>query len=405
MNSNLFLIHIIIIFMISGESYSQMDSLNLTADSVYIKDLEPNELPGGKGFLITADSGRSFLVIKASIRLNGAYDINGLQSEETFDTYEIPVGNDNSGDGRFFIGAYQTRFGLEVQKLTSLGIIFAKLETDFLGKNNSLRIRQAYGVIKSFLLGKARSVFGDADAIPNKVDRDGPNSSLNQRTVQIRFQPPKKEIIRWAVSVETPDPNVTGPDTIDVESVFQSFPDVASNINISSDNWGHIQLASVFRGISVRDPGGEIQVVPGYGGLFSGKIKILKKTNLMYQLYAGKGIARYVKSLSGQGLDVVYDNIDNTYKALNTYGGYISAGFKWSKIFSNDLTAGITRIVNIDSQPGDAFKVSYYASGNLFMYFAKTLNIGIEYSYGKRINKNNESGDANRVSFISILDF
>lgn len=405
MNFNPLLVLVIIFLFIAGESYSQMDSLNLTADSVYIKDLEPNELPNGKGFLIIADSGRSYLVVKASIRLNGAYDINGLQSEQTFDTYEIPVGQENTNDGRFFISPYQTRFGIEAQKLTGLGNIFIKLETDFLGKNNNLRIRQAYGVIKSFLLGKARSVFSDADAIPNKVDRDGPNSSLNQRTVQIRFQPPKKEIIRWAVSVETPDPNVTEPDTIDIEPVFQSFPDIASNLNVSSDSWGHVQLASVFRGISVRDPGGAIQIIPGYGGLFSGKIKILEKTNLMYQLYAGKGIARYVKSLTGQGLDVVYDNIDNTYKALNTYGGYISAGFKWSKIFSNDLTAGITRIVNIDSQPGDAFKVSYYASGNLFMYFAKTLNIGVEYSYGKRINKNNESGDANRISFISILDF
>ncbi|HMS32724.1 MAG TPA: DcaP family trimeric outer membrane transporter [Ignavibacteria bacterium] len=405
MKSNLLLIFTILILILSGKSYSQMDSLNLTADSVYIKDLEPNELPNGKGFLITADSGRSYIVIKASIRLNGAYDINGLQSEQTFDTYEIPVGSENTNDGRFFISPYQTRFGLEAQKLTSLGNIFIKLETDFLGNNNNLRIRQAYGVIKSFLLGKARSVFSDADAIPNKVDRDGPNSSLNQRTVQIRFQPPKKDLLRWAVSLETPDPDITEPDSLVLEPVFQSFPDIASNFNVSSDSWGHVQLASVFRGISVRDPGGSIQIIPGYGGLFSGKLKILKKTNLMYQLYGGKGMARYVKSLTGQGLDVVYDYEDNTFKALNTYGGYIATGIKWNKIFSNDLTVGITRIVNIDSQPGDAFKVSYYASGNLFMYFAKTLNIGIEYSYGKRINKNDQSGDANRISFISILDF
>ena len=396
----------LIIFLIqSSLTYSQMDSLRLTEDSVYIKDIEPNELPNGKGFLITADSGKSYLVIRASIRLNGAYDINGLQSEQTFDTYEIPVDSANTGDGRFFLSPYQTRFGIEAQKETSLGNIFIKLEGDFLGNNNSFRIRQAYGVIKSFLLGKARSVFSDPEAIPNKVDREGPNSSLNQRTVQIRFQPPKINVIRWAVSLETPDPNITDPDSLETEPAFQSFPDVASNINFSSDSWGHVQLASVFRGISVMDPGGEIQTIPGYGGLFSGKIKLLKNPALMYQLYAGKGIARYVKSITGQGLDVVYDNLDNTYKALETYGGYISTGFKWGKIFSNDITAGVTRVVNIDSQPGDAFKVSYYASANVFMYFVSTLKIGFEYSYGKRINKNNENGDANRISFISILDF
>lgn len=405
MKKTIILTLLLFIFFQNNHCYSQKDSIEITKDSIYFKDKDPNDLPGGKGFLIVADSGKSYLIIKASIRLNGAYDFNGLQSQQTFDTYEIPVGTENTGESRFFLSAYQTRFGIEAQKKTSLGNVFIKLESDFLGSNNSFRIRQAYGVINSFLLGKTRSVFGDAEAIPNKVDRDGPNSSLSQRTVQIRFQPPRKKILRWAVSLETPDPNVTEPDSIVISPVFQSFPDLASNINLTSESWGHVQLASVFRSITVRNINGDLQILAGYGGLFSGKINLMNKLALKYQMYCGKGIARYVEALTGEGLDVIYDNIENIYRPLVTYGGYISAGNKWSKIFSNDLTVGVTRIVNIDSQPGDAFKYSYYASGNLFIYLGDIINIGLEYSFGKRENKNNESGDANRFSFISIIDF
>lgn len=396
---------LLISFFQNNISYSQKDSIGIAKDSIYFKDKDPNDLPGGKGFLIVADSGKSYLIIKASIRLNGAYDFNGLQSQQTFDTYEIPVGSANTGEGRFFISAYQTRFGIEAQKKTGLGNVFIKLECDFLGSNNNFRIRQAYGVIKSFLLGKTRSVFSDAEAIPNKVDRDGPNSALTQRTVQIRFQPTRKKLIRWAVSLETPDPDITEPDSVDLSPVFQSFPDVASNFNLMSDEWGHVQLSSIFRSITVRNINGDLQILAGYGGLFSGKLNLMKKFALKYQMYCGKGIARYVESLTGQGLDVIYDYIENSYRPLVTYGGYFSGGLKWNKIFSNDFTAGVTRIVNIDSQPGDAFKLSYYASANLFVYLGDIINIGMEYSFGTRENKDNQSGNANRFSFISIIDF
>ncbi len=400
-----FIFFIAVFFSGVNISYSQMDSLRISADSSLTRDNDPNDLPNGKGFIIRGDSGKSYLVIKISVRLNGAYDINGLQSQESFDTYEIPVGSLNTYDPRFFIGPYQSRFGFEAEKQTGLGAVFMKLEGDFLGKNNNFRIRQSYVALKSFLLGKTRSVFGDPDAIPNKVDRDGPNSSLSQRSVQIRFEPPRKELLQWAVSLEAPDPDVTEPDSAEISPVFQSFPDIAARINLASDIWGHIQLASIFRSITVRNINDELEVLTGYGGLLSGNLKLNKILSMKYQVFGGKGIARYVKSLTGHGLDVIYDNEENRYRPVETYGGYISFGNKWNKIFSNDITAGITRIVNFDSQPGDAFKLSYYASANIFMYLGKILNLGLEYSFGKRVNKNNQSGNANRISFISIADF
>src|SRR6185436_13338885 len=41
------------------------------------------------GFYIKSTDGKSFLKIYGSIRLNGAYDIDGLQSQQNFSTYDI----------------------------------------------------------------------------------------------------------------------------------------------------------------------------------------------------------------------------------------------------------------------------------------------------------------------------
>lgn len=393
-------------FFIPEFLVSQEDSSKFFKDSVAIFDKHPQDFPPNSGFLIRAKDGDSYLRIKGSVRLNGAYDFNGLQSKSTFSTYDIPVGDDNSNEPRFFLSAYQSRLAIEIYKNTVIGNVFAKIEADFQGANNNLRLRLAYAVIENFLLGRAWSVFGDAEAVPKTVDKDGPNSSVTEKAVQIRFEPPAKNSWRYALALETPNPDITNPDTIEISPYFQSFPDITARIKFQPDeDKGHLQLASVFRSITIRDPDDELQVLAGYGGLLSGRFFLQKENTFCFQFVGGKGIASYIKSLTGEGLDAVYDPQENMFRLLQTYGGFVSFNRNWSKVISTQITPGLTYVVNLESQPAEAFKYSFYFSGNMFMNFSKIINIGIEYSYGVRVNKNDERGNANRISFISIVDF
>ena len=81
----------------------------------------------------------------------------------------------------------QTRLGLEVNRSSLIGPVKLKIETDFLGTNNSLRIRHAYVESGNFILGQTWSTFTDVNSVPQTVDIDGPNSSVMLRTVRIRI--------------------------------------------------------------------------------------------------------------------------------------------------------------------------------------------------------------------------
>ncbi len=124
------------------------------------------------------------VIIFLSIRVNGATDYNGLQSIDGFNTYFIPVGENNSNVKRFYMSASQTRFGIQGTNKTDYGSINFQIEGDFRGSTgNSFKLRHAYGQFINVLAGQTWVVFGDLASIPWTVDVEGPNSSVNQRTV------------------------------------------------------------------------------------------------------------------------------------------------------------------------------------------------------------------------------
>jgi hypothetical protein len=396
---------LIVTFSNSRLSFSQTDINQSYSDTLDTGISHKRKDPGDRGFVIYSDSGRSSLRFKGEIRLNGAYDLNGLQDQQTFNVYDIPTGPANISDGSFYMGVFQSRFGIEGKIRTGKGDLFVKLEGDFLGNNNNFRIRQAYGKLNRFLLGKTRSLFSDPDAMPEKVDREGPNFSLSERTIQVRFEPSKKNNLTWGVALETPDPDITNSDSAEVSPYYQSIPDAASHIKFENARGGHFQISGIFRNIVVRNLDEDLQILQGYGGLLSGLFWIAKESNFKFQLFGGKSIAHYVKALSGEGLDVIFDDIGNSYVPVTTYGGFVSAYHKWSKIMFSDFTAGAARIVNVQSQADNSFKYGFYGSVNLFVHTFKESELGIEYSHGKRVNIDEESGTANRLSFIVFFYF
>jgi hypothetical protein len=385
-----------------GSILFAQDTTKADADSVIAYDSHPQDFQSKRGFYIHSPDRKSYLLVYGSIRLNGAYDIGGLQTKQSFSTYDIPVGETNS-EGRFFMSPYQSRLGLAVKLNSRLGDVNLKLESDFLGSGNSFRIRHAYGALRSFLLGQTWSVFGDPNSIPTTVDQDGPNSSVAERTIQLRYQAPKA-LLNLIFAIESPNAEISNPDSLELEPVFQSFPEITSRFLIEA-KWGHFQVAGIFRSITVRNADQSLDVLAGYGGLLSSKINFSKSFLTNIQITAGKGTSHYIKGLTGKGQDVVYDHVNKTNKLLPVYGGFVSGAYQWNKYFSSTITMGLLRIINLDFQPDDAFKESYYGSVNSFYITDAGFSAGLEYSTGRRINKDGSHGIANRVSFIGILYF
>ncbi len=370
----------------------------LERDSAKIMDVHPQDSPEHKGFTVTSDDGNAKITFKGSVRLNGAYDFNGLSHRESFQTYEIPVESNGQG-ARFFMSGNQTRFGFEASRKTDFGPIFIRLESDYLGKENSYRIRHVYGSFMDILAGQTWSVFGDPTSIPWTVDLEGPNSSVSERTVQIRYSRLINQNTRWTVSIESPQLNLTSPDSL--ETTLQDFPDVATRFKRLT-NWGHLQISMIFRSMAYNeDQSGAL----GFGALFSGRYEFGSNKELLFQCVGGTGISRYVGSVTGRGLDIVWNPVEEDYEALELYGGFVSLGIDWSdKVFSY-FTPGLTYMPPPGFAPDNAFKFSAYCSGNVFWNVIPGVRIGGEYSYGSRINKDDQRGTANRISFIMYYDF
>jgi len=400
--------------VIYGQQQGAADTINksrlpdsliiVQPDTATIMDIHPQDSPEERGILVESKDGLSTLRIRGSIRLSGAYDLNGLQSKATFSTYNIPVGDDNSDESRFFMSINQSRVGLEANKETQIGDVFMRIEADFMGANSVPRLRHVYGSTGNWLGGQTWSVFSDVSSIPNTVDLDGPNSSVVERTVQIRFNNKFKNNIGWAVSIESPSPDISQPDSIQVEPAFQSFPDVAGRVRFYSQQ-GHLQFAGILRSISVKDTENNTSYKVGFGMLVSGKYNIKTKHRVLFQGFFGNAISRYVTSLTGQGIDVIYDPTAQEFRPVSSMGGFLSYGIDWTENLDSYFTAGITNIINTSYHPPDFFNHSEYLSGNLFWNTKYGTRAGIEYTFGNRVNKDEQKGNANRISFIFYYDF
>jgi hypothetical protein len=373
-------------------------------DTTQVQEAHPQDSPEGRGFLIVTGDGKSSLRLRGSLRVKGDYDLRGLQNAENFNTFEIPVGAENTTDPRFFMNARQTRLGLEVTSDTDYGDLFLRVETDFLGDNNTARLRHAFGSVGRLLVGQTWSTFGDLASLPLTVDLDGPNSSVAIRTVQVRYSLETEDGYRFAVAAESPGPEVDQVDTVGAKLDYQVTPDIVGRVRKFGE-WGHTQLAAVFRTINVKDTSEDLQVLPGFGALLSGRIDISEPNVLMWQLVGGNAISRYITTLSGQGLDVVLNPNTGRWETVTSFGGYGSFGHTWKPGLVSYLTVGIVTVTDKEWAPDDAFTGSGYASGNVFWDAVEGARLGAELSWGIRENEDGQRGTASRLSFIFYFDF
>lgn len=358
-------------------------------DTTQIVDVHPQDSPENKGFLITTRDGRSSLRIRGSICLSCAMDLNGLQTKSTFSTYDIPVGVENVEETRYVMAIDQTRLGCEAARETEVSRAFMRVEIDFMNSNSTPRLRHVYGSLRRFLVGQTWSVFSDVGSLPNTVDLDGPNGSAVERTVQIRYSHRLKSGMHYSVSIESPDPDFANPDSVQIEPSSQSFTGIAARFR-KKIKAGHFQVAGILRSINTKDTSGQVSYLRGFGGLASGTFAIDERSEIRYQGFNGQAIAKYITGISRKGLDVIYKPEAGKFESLGEMGGFVSFGFKWQPQLYSFFTGGAIKIFNKSYQPDDAMSYSYYFSGNMFWDTVAGTRTGVEYAYGRRVNKDGQ---------------
>jgi hypothetical protein len=324
------------------------------------------------------DLGRTDLFIPANIKINEPKNPN------------------------YFIGAKQSRFGLDVKQKVGNDLLFINLEGDFHNDasdaNGIFRMRQAYAQYKFLIVGMTWSNFFDDGVNPVSVDFEGPNSSTLSRSPQIRFSTYKSKNI-LSLSFENPIAKITTYDSVTV--LPQRFPDMIGAYKLSGV-FGAVKIAALLR--ELRYESDQARSVVGYGLTLMAVINAWHNDKLKFQGVMGTGVAQYIKGAGGLNYDGIYNGTDKL-EALQMRGANISYQHFWSVILHSSLTAGLLNVEDNTNLKASDYKSGYYGSVNIFWDAFRNLTFGAEALAGRRVNINGDNGSAIRVQMNATYKF
>ena len=324
------------------------------------------------------------------------------------------------------VSADQTRINLEYREQTNLGEIRAFVEGDFRGDGDTqnFRLRHAFGQFRSFLAGKTWSTFMDVESRPEEVDVEGLNAQILRRHALVRWTPQFGEELKLKLALEDPSTDV-----VNGTSERSRSDLVASLVKMPLGPLGrwNYRVGFILRDLkatgTVLDPELEeltaTDKTTGWGITTSGRQPVTwwgqGDDYFVWQVTYGRGIGHYINDLGTiGGGDAVFDD-EGKLHALPILAAYISYQHIWLKRFKFmqdwpgilrcNFTLGMVEIDNYDFQEGGDYHRTVRASANLIYNPTANVQLGVEYLWGKRTNKDNSKGSASQLQFSARYSF
>jgi hypothetical protein len=319
------------------------------------------------------------------------------------------------------------------------------------------RLRHAYGTIGPLLFGQANSNFNDADAGMESLQFGGLiGSGGPSRVPQIRWtQPlagwgllgalslaaesPETEIWSPGAGVYANDPadapDIPSPDGAALAALKVAQPSatttVANPLKATAPElvaawyipqpWGHVDFSAVVRPLlRVSTPFGQgiDKTYVGYAFNFSGDVKPRwfgwDKDFVTWNFVVGEAAGRYLYAGSGSSIGLVSNLTGNTLVAGTTlvkptrgFTGNIAYRHQWSPEWRSNIGAGIWHL-DIPGLNGAVCPASSRATAgggcglneelvmgqaNLIWAPVAFVDIGLEYTYGRRTVVSGQHGD------------
>lgn len=351
----------------------------------------------------------------AAIKIGGFAKANVVQSIDGFSQAEnrfivglIPTRGATTGDEEANLNVRQSRLNFEYRQETPKGQLRAFIEGDFAGTDSGgrdvLRLRHAFGQFQDILAGKYWTNFMDIQASPEEIDFEGVNGRVNVRQTQLRYFPEFGNGWNLIVSLEDPQPDVTGGDGL---SVYPDF--IASVRRQVRDDW-NVKFSGLLRSIEARwdinDNVKEDDI--GWGFSVSGQRAVDwwdPRDNWIVQLNYGEGIGRYINDLSTVGGQDAAFSDTGEFAALPVFAGLVSFQKWWRDGLRSTAIFSVVDIDNEDFQPGDAYNKTWRFSTNLVWSPVPAIDLGGELLFGGREDKDGSSGDATQFQLAARYRF
>jgi hypothetical protein len=346
------------------------------------------------------------------VRTSVVLTLDPLGTDDRFLTNSIPVGGGEvQGESkRTNISARASRFNIEFRTPSGREQLRAFFEGDFAGTSNAFRLRHAYAQYLGWIAGQTWSTFSDPAAAPEDLDFEGISSENVIRQPLVRYWWRPAEKMRAAAAIETPAVSLTGGVGVNL------FPDIIGRLYWEHVTDGHLQAAVVLRQIRGEAQPGDVRSDWACGGSLSGVLPIRARglaDQAIFQVNGGVGISRYINDLNSLGgQDAVFDSTTGELEALPAFGWYGSYEHTWKtwqategRRLRSTLLWSYVRVFNLDFQAADSYQKTHRLAINAVFSPFERLDAGFEYIYGRRINKDGQSGSASQLQLVMLCRF
>ena len=337
-----------------------------------------------------------------------------LGSVDRFLTNSIPVGPPPPGveDKQTNINANTSRFNFELRTPTGAGQMRAFIEGDFFGEGNTFRLRHAYGQFHGFLAGQTWSTFSDPAATHEDLDFEGVSSENVIRQPQIRYTWLPKDNLSIAAAIETPRVSVTN------GTGSELFPDLVGRFIWKFKEIGHLQFSAMVKQVRAApftDPD-SFDSELGWGASLSGVVPFYRwnlTDRFLFQVTGGYGVSRYINDINSLGgQDGVFDPLTEEFEVLPAFGWYLVYEHMWKswEITRNtnlrsSLIWSVVNVNNATFQADDSYHRTHRLGANVIFSPIKRMDLGMEYIWGTRENKDGNEGKARQLQTVVIFRF
>ncbi len=332
------------------------------------------------------------------VKFDAIYDFQDAGISDYFDPNTIPFENAHGAHSRWH--ARQSRLTLDVRTDTSWGQAKIYVEGDFFGTGNAFRLRHAYGELGHWLAGQAFSTLFDPDGFLDSLDFNGPSGNALFRTAQLRWSSDWRNNWRWIVSIEEPNNNVVAP----IPGEFRArMPSLVSALH-RRWNSGHIYVSGSVGEARHFDVDQIESTAPTWAGIVT-LVHRFGKNRLVAKYGASKGFVlfgqhRDIQVTPQDGIHLGSDGIETPL----TQGYVVGLERRWNDHFRTATAIRSGLFDNLPEQEDDALHGNHYFLTNLIWSPLGTnqFDVGIEYLWGQRENKNGATRDAHRLQMSMI---
>ncbi|ALH96077.1 DcaP family trimeric outer membrane transporter [Acinetobacter equi] len=334
-----------------------------------------------------------------NIRLDALYQIEGGTQSRLYNQINtVPLTRDSASSDILKSTLAATRLGLDFKASILNENLGGKIEVDFLGANDALRIRHAYLTYNQWLIGQTWSNFAIPDYMPESIDALGYVGGAVKRDPQIRYTQKFNPNSSLVIALE---------DTKDSSS-HMKLPALTMHFNQKITENLNISARTM-----LDEKRSDNDQAMAWGVGFGLKYDVFENTTFKADYYHVKGDSSLV---SWTNAGFVVDQEDHTL-AMNKF---------------NSITFGVTQQINekmrttlgygyMKADPNQHYldasldltkinKELWQAWANVFYSPVKPISLGLEYVYGERkayaddVQGSNKGID-NRFNAVAIYTF